>query len=1269
MSYRLAIFLVIIIAQGSALRAAEPDELEQLFENSIRPVLTATCFTCHGNPNAKISGGLRVDSREALLSGGDSGAAIDLKEPAESLLLKAIARAEGIAPMPPNNDRALRVDQVAAFKKWIAAGAPWPKQTAKFESAQHWAFKPLAARDQSLGIDHWIACKQSGAETKLAPRADKRTLIRRATFDLTGLPPTDAQVEAFTSDSSPDAYAKLIDRLLDTPAYGERWGRHWLDIVRYADTAGETADYPVPNAWRYRNYVIEAFQQDKPYDQFLREQIAGDILAEEETTAAGYASKVTATGYLAISRRFGFDSENYHHLTIQDTLDTLGQSVLALSIGCARCHDHKFDPIAMQDYYALYGIFESSRYAFPGSEQKQKVRSMMPLVPAREALATWRKFDERVGSVRQRLERNGQPTTPAVLRMLNDLDGDFELQAPAAGGSNGVLVPPWLAEGPVAVTGGAQSPYRNIYGQGKAGIRIEPAGESAAYRVWQSLTPSRTTQRDTALTFNLDFRVSESDAAATGTHQFWLGSYPDSPAVMLDIGRKHLQWTDPHTQTVGSLEFTPGKWINLQIGLDLKNSQFSIELNDQAALKRSENIPMSRSRSDHLTEQLTIDLVTLRSGPQPSSGPRPAIEFDNLALLDVSKDAAASPASVFNDAPKASDDAATLAKHLSELVGTDSDFELQTVDTPPSAPWNAGPNSVVKIMTRSQSPDHALFPPGSFGIHMPNRAQYDGFGCSLPATWKAETQPTLRSSFEFCCADATAGGNGTWRFYIGHGPGNSAAVELFFNDQQLFSRSGDARTAVGPLKIGQWYCASLELNLKDRKFRGQLRSLTGEANDYQWQSDFASGWDGVIDHTFIDSYGHIGGVRPALDVDNYLVAPVASPRESQPEPASQAVVDQAHSKRARVNELRQQLAAMKESLKADAVQLERDLTSGPFDMAYAVAEGTPHDAAIQLRGEPTQPGDVVPRGFIKVLGGKALPSHATGSGRLPLANWLTHDVAHLTARVMVNRIWQFHFGRGLVPTPNDFGVRGQLPTHPELLDQLASDFLSSGWSMKAMHRQIMLSETYQQASVWPGSQGSAALSRDLYVGFARRRLSAEEIRDSILSVSGLLDNTPGTAHPFAPPTTWGYSQHAPFSAVYDHDKRSIYLMTQRLKRHPFLALFDGSDPNASTAVRLGTTVPTQALYFMNDPFVHRASLAWSGRLVQTVSEDQRLRQVYRDALQREPTEAELAEGQSFIEAYAAAMVEAKQADSPPGVQPLAAVLRTLMGSNEFLHVD
>jgi hypothetical protein len=350
--------------------------------------------------------------------------------------------------------------------------------------------------------------------------------------------------------------------------------------------------------------------------------------------------------------------------------------------------------------------------------------------------------------------------------------------------------------------------------------------------------------------------------------------------------------------------------------------------------------------------------------------------------------------------------------------------------------------------------------------------------------------------------------------------------------------------------------------------------------------------------------------------------------------------------------------------------LAKVVVEGPVAMTYGVVEGTPHNAKIQVRGEPDKPGLEVPRSFVKVLGGETLPPAAKGSGRLELAYWLTRADNPLTARVMANRIWQYHFGRGLVGTPNDFGLRGLPPSHPELLDYLASEFIRSGWSMKAMHKRIMLSATYQESTISADSATTDAIgdTSDLYLNFTRRRLSAEEIRDAILAVSGELDRTPGQEHPFPAPNTWGFSQHGPFSAAYDHNKRSVYLMTQRLKRHPFLGLFDGADPNTTTASRLVTTVPTQALFFLNDAFVHEKSEKWASRLIKEQSETaRRIDKAWKTAIGRGPSSTEEAEAVAFLSAYGAEL-GSKNLDQIE-MRSLAAYLRTILGSNAFLFLD
>lgn len=355
--------------------AADPvGDAAELFENKIRPVLVEVCFKCHGGD--KDSGSLRVDSRAALLKGGDTSPAIVPNKPAESLLLKAIQHADDDLKMPP--DRRLPDETIVAFETWIAAGAPWPEtKTGAFQAKRHWAFQPIvrpAAPETRIlkseirnGVDAFVAQKLEEANWSLSPTADRRTLIRRATIDLLGLPPAWEEIVEFERDDSPDAYERLIDRLLASPQYGERWGRHWLDVARYADTKGyvfqEDRNYPF--AYTYRDWVVRSLNEDLPYDQFLIRQLAADLLPEPERTA-----NLPGMGFLTLGRRF---LNNIHDI-IDDRLDVVCRGTMGLTIGCARCHDHKYDPIPMADYYSLYGVFRSSRE--PSADEAKKLRAM-----------------------------------------------------------------------------------------------------------------------------------------------------------------------------------------------------------------------------------------------------------------------------------------------------------------------------------------------------------------------------------------------------------------------------------------------------------------------------------------------------------------------------------------------------------------------------------------------------------------------------------------------------------------------------------------------------------------------------------------------------------------------------------------------------------------------------------------------------------------------------------------------------------------------------
>jgi hypothetical protein len=787
-------------------------EHTEFFERKIRPVLVEHCYECHSSGAKKIKGGLVLDSRAGIMKGGDTGPAITPGQPDASLLIQAIRHTDPEMVMPKQK---LPAHVIADFEAWVKMGAPDPRvedtvAVAQAKSAidwnkarEWWSFRPIQkpaapsvkqSRWPANDIDRFILSRLEKENLKPAADAEKRVLIRRATFDLTGLPPTPEEIAAFLKDKSRDAFAKVVDRLLASPSYGERWGRHWLDVVRYADTAGDNSDFPIPQMHRYRDWVISAFNRDLPYDQFVREQLAGDLLPGK--TAAETQERLIATGYIANARRFGSRVDDYpQHLTIEDTLDNLGKAFLGLTINCARCHDHKFDPITAADYYALYGIFHSTRYPWPGIELEQKQRDLVPLV--------------------------------------------------------------------------------------------EPG------------------------------KLAEAEAA---------------------------------------------------------------------------------------------------------------------------------------------------------------------------------------------------------------RKSYDAEKSRL-----------------------------------------EKAVQ---------------------------------------KLKDQLKEIPA---------------DGKKEHE----------------------------------------------------------AKIKEAEQAAKAHVKRGL---PYDLAYAVAEAKKaENVAIQIKGDPAKPGGVVPRRFLTVLGAQALPPNESSSGRRQLAEWIVDRNNPLAARVMANRIWQHHVGKGLVPTPNDFGKQGKPPTHPELLDWLASQFIESGWSVKSMHRLIMLSRTYRQASEvisetvnsnQSGPPATVSLTTDYFSPFPRRRLDAEALRDTMLVLSGNLDTSPPAPHPFPPQTEWKFTQHNPFKAVYESKRRSVYLMTQRIQRHPYLAIFDGADPSTSTAARTTSTTPLQALFLLNDRFVHEQSEAFASRILRSAKDEAtRIQFAYETALGRPAAKEELAQCRKFL---ADARLRLADSGAPsPDIESESwrALVRALLRLNEFVYVD
>lgn len=970
------ILSAVALLPDGPLRAADDDDA--FFEKQVRPLLVKRCYKCHSG--AKTNGGLALDSRVGWQKGGDSGAVIVPGKPESSPLIQAI-NYQSLEMPPEDGGGKLSDAEIAVLTKWVKLGAPDPREEAvrpdgmsEAAAKSWWAFQPLrasATAATSKDVNRLIDAELAHRSLVPSPPADRRTLIRRATYDLIGLPPTPDEVDRFVADDSADAFAKVVERLLTSPQYGVKWGRHWLDVVRYADTAGENTDRPLPHAWRYRNWVIDSMNSDLAYDQFVRLQLAGDILqAAGESGGAGTSNGVVATGYLAIARRFGHDIDKDIHLMHEDVIDNVGKNFLGLSIGCARCHDHKYDPLTAEDYYAFYGIFSSTRFAFPGCEPKGQPRDLVPLLPKSEIdklMNAWRQRNSKAVEEKKRREESA-----TSLR-----------------------------------------------------TRVKTAAEKSSRLLAEA-------------------KVSEGASV----------SFADSK-------RDSLQQIPLRKGEVLQLTVLP----NASHGADTTLVEWEIIENGEAKRKWSvaDFIP-------HLVQ----------------GNPLKSDDGSSWSFLDVT------------DGPKFLTD-------KKEVVSEQSDLNAWSLGDTPSVLVNRS-SQPIKVWT--------TLPPKTFFVH----------------------------------------------------PGVKRHVAV------------------------AWVCPA-----------DMIVSVAGRVADAH-----PAGGDGIA----------------------FRLEHIASPESGLA------------------------LVELGNAVNSPEVTVE---PTPVIPVAYAVVEGQSADARLHKRGDPEQLGDPVRRRWLSILGGDAVPAEA-GSGRRQLGDWISgHPLA---ARVMVNRIWQWHFGRGLVATPNDFGSRGQSPSHPALLNRLASTFKSSGYSMKAMHRLIMHTSAYQRGSELTEASANSDPDNRFLSHFARRRLNAEEIRDSLLAAGGNLDATPGEAHPFPAEATWKFTQHNPFSASYPNNKRSAFLMVKRQRQDPYLALFDGADPNASTPIRQLTTVPTQALYFMNSPFFHEQAAGFANRLLKSPDDGARFELAFRLLYQREATSQEAAQAENFTSQY-------------PGSEQekWAGYARVLLAANEFLFLD
>lgn len=896
-----------------------PAEHIEFFEKSVRPVFLKHCVECHGAE--KQEAGLRLDGRSAILKGSDEGKIVVEGNPDESGLIHAI-RYETYE-MPPAGK--MPDEEIAAIEKWVKLGMPWPDEAGPIapqtfderlmtDKQDHWAYQPIQdpPAPETEGnwakneIDRFVQHRLEANDMTPAPLTDKATLIRRATFDLIGLPPTPAEVEAFVQDDSPAAYERLIDRLLASPQYGVKWGRVWLDVARYSDTRGylnDGQDRRFPYAHAYRDYVIDSFNRDTPYDEFIKEQLAADYFAQEGDR------RLAGLGLIRIGRQF-----LKHQDTIDDRIDVVTRGVLGLTVTCARCHDHKYDAINMADYYGLYGVFDP-------------LHETMPLVGPIDSDPRYPEFKKRLDELQQELADH----------------------------------------------------HANV----EKSIRTE------------------------ASTHFFDLIV----RAVSNKQDVEVAKYEQNEQEAKNV-RPHLV----------------NKWKGFA------DREFKLEHPIWGPLQETRTLGEEEYAAQH------------------------------EALL---------------------------------------------------AKWTSDGSNL-------------------------NPAVRDALAAAKPATLMA-----LVDTYD----------------------------ELLKPIGQAYREAGFDRSFVDKLEEPRKEIAQAvlhgnsPLDLND----GDIRAATF-TSDHRTQKQ-------------------IEGKIRAHEID----APGAPPR-------AMAVTD-------------------------------RERVGKPV---------------IFLRGDPGRRGDRVERQFLRVLDESNPSPYTQGSGRLELAEDIVADDNPLTARVIANRVWMGHFDRPLVLTPGDFGVRSDPPTHPLLLDHLASYLRKNGWSLKSLHKHIMLSATYQQSSEdRPGLRERDPENRLLWK-MNRRRLTFEEMRDGMLAASGGLDDALGgravkiLEDPYPP-------------------RRTVYGFVDRQDLPNLYRAFDYPSPDATSPERSKTSVPQQALYLLNSPFVARQAQRLTDRWKDQpeISDQEKLAQLFRAVLQRSPKPEEEAMLLDYVH----------NSEQKGDWNAWDNVAQVLLVSNEFMFVD
>jgi hypothetical protein len=1008
------------------------------FEKKIRPILVEHCYKCHSAQSKEIKGGLQLDVKAGWQRGGDSGEpSIVPGKPEDSPLIRAVQHADDVSAMPPEQPP-LPAAVIADLVAWVKSGAADPRdgrlkpiqpkldwETVYQQRLKWWSLESVTspeppATDSSWArneVDRFILARLHEKQLKPVAETDKRTLARRLSFALTGLPPSVEGVERFFADASPEAYESYVASLLASPHFGERWARHWMDVVHYSDTHGYEWDAPAKNAWMYRDYLTRAFNADVPYDRFVQEQIAGDLIEPRIDPQTKLNESLIACMALRLGERRHGDSaaaDGVSQEAVSNVIDTLGKGFLGTTLACAQCHDHKLDAVGQRDYYALAGVFMSTRW---------HVRTV-----------------------------DAEDSNTAVIAELRDLKQKIRRE----------LATHWLASKDDLI----------------AKLQAIPADEKAAamfpnslITFWQRMKAAPLTAEE----FNKEHerRIAENKANLKLIADF---SKPD--------GSGGWQWDG---------------W-GMQHGLARDGEVVVADEGDQAIAQILPEGRWSHLWSSRLAGALRSPLFPVDSiktfSIRLAGGKHAAYSF----ILDQAFHS--ERMQFLNQA---------VPVWMTLTAGNFDTLEGSIDKLPRRVYWELATKSL-----------NNYFPP---------RHAYGGLSesdAADPRSWMGAAQ------------------------IYEHAPGKPPLDEL-----KRFSPLVNSTDEL-PVRF-----ASLLHSTIDR-----------------WSRDACDTQD-------------------ALLLDEALRAKLL-PAASNATPA---------------------LAELVAQYRATEKRLQPDRTIGS-----AVDWNEGRNERLAIRGSYTDFGDEVPRGNVRLLGGPSITSSIPGSGRLELARSIASPQNPLTARVYVNRVWLHLFGEGLVRTPDEFGHLGQQPSHPELLDYLATRFVREGWSTKKLITLLVTSSTWRQSSVADPKALEIDPENRLWHHLPMRRLEAEAIRDSLLAVSGRLD--PAL---FGPPTDpYRTAQDATkrlLSGPLDgNGRRSIYTKITLMEPPRLLALFNQPLPKLTVGKRDVTNVPDQALALLNDPFVVAMAKHWSEQAIKdgATTAEQRAVRMFQTAFARPPQPAETA---------------------------------------------